>query len=115
MNASDMTIQEDIAAVHAEARAVFGTVSVRHSGHVYSATAASVEYSDRPGGMGAIQGADGAFRLVVSELHEPKPEPGDPVQVKTEMDSAYQDRRIITARPDQTGATLRVDYGVEHG
>ena len=110
-----MTIAEDIAAVHAEARSVFGTVLVRHNGNQYNATTASVEYADTPGSMGAIQGADGACRLLVADLSKPIMASGDKVQIKTAMDTTFQDRRIVLTRPDQTGTTLRIDYGVEHG
>ena len=86
-------------------------VSVRHNGHTYTGVRSSVEYSDQPGGMGSLQGADGAIRLDVSELRKPYPEAGDEIDVKEPDGDDWKERRVVMPRYDQTGATVRLDYG----
>ena len=88
---------------------------VRHNGNEYTGLRSSVEFSDEPGSMGALQGADGAVRLLVSDLRKPYPEPGDIISVKEQDSDEWKERRVIMPRYDQTGATVRLDYGERHG
>ena len=93
------------------------TVGVRHNGNTYSGVRSSVEFSDQPGAMGALQGAEGAVRLLVSELkeHKPLPKSGDIISIKEQDSDEWKERRIIMPRYDQVGATVRLDYGERDG
>ena len=88
---------------------------VRHSGNEYTGLRSSVEFSDQPGSMGALQGAEGAVRLLVSDMTLPYPEAGDLITVKEPDSDSWKERRVIMPRYDQTGATVRLDYGERHG
>ena len=85
-------------------------VSVRHDGHEYTGVRSSVEFSDQPGAMGALQGADGAVRLLVSELSKPHPEAGNTIDVKAPDGTEWQRMRVVMPRYDQVNATVRLDY-----
>ena len=113
-----MTLTADVIRTHFRAaRAVLAcsTVSVRHNGRTYSGVRSSVEYSDQPGGMGALQGAEGAVRLDVSELRKPYPKAGDVISIKEPDSDEWKERRVILPRYDQGGGTVRLDYGERDG
>ena len=91
------------------------SVGVRHEGREYTGLRGSTEFSNKPGAMGAVEGADGAVRLCVSEMQRPYPDAGDAIEVQEQIGGEWQERRVILARFDQTGATVRIDYGERHG
>lgn len=92
-------------------------VRVRHkeSGAVYSGVRSSLEQNETVSSMGAIQGADGAVRLDVSELIMPHPKAGDIIELVEQDDGDTDVRVILAVRFDQARATVRVDYGAEYG
>lgn len=91
------------------------TTTLRHNGNEYSGTRASQSYSDQYDGGGAIQGAAGSVRLLVSELSEPYPVAGDQITVLESASADYVAREILDIRYDQTGATMLVTYGERNG
>ena len=111
-----MAITKDFIANQFKAARTFmsgANVTIRHANKEYTGTRTSLEGDETVSGMGAIQGATGAVRLVVSELRRDHPKAGDPIQVKDDLE--WQTRLIIGARYDQTRATLRIDYGERYG
>ena len=93
------------------------TVKVRHqdSGVVYSGVRSSLETTQTVGSMGSIQNADGAVRLMVSELKMPKPKAGDIIELVEQDDGDSAVRVILAVRYDQARATVRIDYGAQYG
>ena len=92
-------------------------VQIRHqdSGTVYSGVRSSLESTQEIGSMGAIQGATGAVRVMVSELTMPHPKAGDLIEL-VEQDGGDQSTRVIlSVRLDQAHATMRIDYGEQYG
>ena len=91
------------------------TVAVRHkqSGATYSGIPSTLEANNVVGSMGAIQGADGAVRLILSELIRPYPKAGDIIQVQEE-NGEWLKRLVLTVRYDQARASMRIDYGAEY-
>lgn len=90
-------------------------VTVRHEGREYVGVMGSLEYSDQPGSMVGLQGAQGAVRLLVSELKKPYPESGNIIDVKEAGGTEWEERRVLTPRYDQVHATVRIDYGERDG
>jgi len=91
------------------------TVAVRHkeSGATYSGIRSTLEANNVAGSMGAIQGADGAVRLIVDELTLPYPKAGDIIEVQ-ETSGDWLKRLVLTVRYDQARASMRIDYGAEY-
>jgi len=87
---------------------------VRFGGREYTGVRASIEQSDRPGARGSLEGTTGAVRLLVSELGLPRPDAGDVIQIKEPISTGWESRRVLSARYDQVGATVRLDYTGEH-
>ena len=94
-----------------QARTIFAgaAVTVRFEGRELSGVRSSTEGSDRPGAMGSLDGVDGAVRLMVSEMGAVKPEAGSVIQIKEPSSTAWQSRRVVAARYDQMGGTVRLD------
>ena len=90
------------------------TVRVRIGGNEYSGIRSSLEKRDRAGSMASIQGATGAVRLIVSQLIAPLPVSGTEIEVE-ETPTEYVTRFVLAARYDQSGATVRLDYGDKYG
>ena len=92
------------------------TVSIRHkdSGATYSGVRSTLEANNVAGSMGAIQGADGAVRLIVSELTQPYPKAGDIIEIQENMSGDWLKRLVLTVRYDQARASMRIDYGAEY-
>lgn len=113
MSLTTATIQSTFAAIRNALPCA--TTTVRHNGSEYSGTRATSDYVDQYGNGGAIQGVTGAVRLLVSDLASPHPKAGDTISVVEPASDAAVDREVISARYDQAGATLRLDYGERHG
>ena len=64
--------------------------------------------------MGAIQGADGAVRLIVGELTQPYPKAGDIIEIRENTSGDWLKRLVLTVRYDQARASMRIDYGAEY-
>jgi hypothetical protein len=113
-----MGLREDMAGAFATMRdGAFSDakISVRTGGREYDGLRTTTEGRDTAGGMGAIQGASGAVRLRVSELSLPYPAAGDAIEVKEQSGNDWQSRVVLSARYDQLGATVRLDYGEKYG
>lgn len=89
-------------------------VLLRYQGNTYTGIKASIETSEEPGAIAGLEGADGAVRLLVSEMKKVVLEAGNVVEIKEPPDDAFTERRIATPRYDQTGATVRIDYGARN-
>jgi hypothetical protein len=109
-----MSIEE---AAFKQARTTLGSVKVRHeeAGAVYDAVRSSLESTQTVGSMGAIQNADGAIRLLVSELKMPKPKAGDIIELVEQDDGDSSVRVVLAVRYDQARVTVRIDYGAQYG
>ena len=90
-------------------------VKARFGGSEYDGLRGSLEQRDRAGSMGAIQGASGSVRLKVSDLTLPVPKPGDDIDIVEPQDTDWKTRTVLAVRYDQTGATVRIDYGEKYG
>jgi len=92
------------------------TITVMHkeSGATYTGVRSSLESSIEVGSMGAIQGADGAVRLIADELVMPYPESGDIITVREDDTQDEHVRVVLAVRFDQMRATVRIDYGAEY-
>ena len=99
------------------ARSVFAgaQTQVRIKGKTYTGLRVSLELLDDPEGIGALQEADSAVRLDVSDFKKPYPKAGDNIDVKEADSTDWKARRIGPVRYDQTGGTVILTYGERFG
>jgi len=90
------------------------SVLVRHKGNEYTATRATLQATEELSARGALQNADGAFRLIVSELKNPHPKAGDEIELSDSTADGWKTRGILSVRHDQTRATMLVNYGAQY-
>lgn len=107
-----MTWAED---VFDQARTAFGSYSVRHSGRSYTCPASSTEATYDGNGFVMFEGATGAIRLKVSELQKPYPKTGDDIEIKDVLNGDWETFTALDVSPQNNGATLRINYGKNHG
>ena len=90
-------------------------VWVRHGGNTYTGSRASLAEGQDLSHRGSLQTAEGAFRLIASEIINPQPKPGDEIEVAFAAAGPWKSRFVQNGtRPDPSGATIYVPYGAQY-
>ena len=90
------------------------TIMIRHEDREYSGIRTTLESKESVNSLGAIEGATGAIRLIVSELAEVHPKANDTIQISEDDSLEWENRTVLLMRYDQARATVRLDYGAEY-
>jgi len=115
LKASMANIGTMMEAAYKAQRGTLGARRVRLGSVEYVGTPAAPEPKGaNPGAVSAIGTAEGAVRLLVSELTKPYPTAMDarPFEVYDDLTGEWVARTILAVDPGQTGKTLLVRYGV---
>ena len=90
---------------------VGSTVTIRHAGKELSGTRIPHEQGEVVDEAGAMFTVTGGLRLLTSELQPVWPKAGDLLTTKVGTDRAWSTYVIISARLDETQASMLVTYG----
>ena len=90
------------------------TITMRFGDREYSGIRTTLENNESVNSLGAIEGATGAIRLIVSELADVHPKANDTIQVREDNSMDWESRTVLLMRYDQARATVRLDYGAEY-
>jgi hypothetical protein len=88
--------------------------TVRWAGGECVGIASSTEDSMDTGRVGAVEGSNGAVRVMVSELRKPLPDSQDIIEVRLPGQEAFKRVRVLLPRYDQLQALVRLDWRDEH-
>ena len=90
------------------------TITIRYEDREYRGIRTTLENNESVNSLGAIEGATGAIRLIVSELAKSHPKANDTIQVREDNLMEWENRTVLVMRYDQARATVRLDYGAEY-